>query len=555
MSNLAEAEPIVQARMLNKFVFCPRRGYLEFVHGEWADNSWTAEGTWVHRRVDARDQAMPADDGELPFEARSVELTAPSLGLTGKLDLVQGQFGEAIPVEYKKGKPPKSGTEPYPSDQAQLCAQALMLIENGWTVDRGYLYYAQTKEKRELIFTPELLDWARQTLIEFREVTARPVAPPPLKGSHKCQYCSLVEICLPDEVNHLLEQKPEQSAPVRQLLAPVDETLPVYITKNGAAIGIKGECLEVRLEGAVIANYRFIDISQVCLFGNVQLSTQALRELAGRNIPICYFSYGGWFSAVAHGHSHKNVDLRRQQFQKALDPAGCLELAKGWVASKILNCRTLLRRNGKPSVASLAELKRLATTLDRCDSLETLLGVEGYASRLYFQSFTGMLKFHPDLAAQFDQEGRQRRPPPDPINAVLSYLYSLLTRELTVIAQSIGLDPYQGFYHQTKYGKPALALDLMEEFRPLIADSVLVSLFNNQVLSSSDFRRMGAGVALTQAARRKVIEAYERRLQQEAKHPWFDYRLSYRRILYVQTRLLARHLLGEIPALPMFTTR
>jgi CRISPR-associated protein Cas1 len=178
------------------------------------------------------------------------------------------------------------------------------------------------------------------------------------------------------------------------------------------------------------------------------------------------------------------------------------------------------------------------------------------ASRIYFQSFSEMLKNERFLrAGGFDSSTRNRRPPKDPLNALLSFVYALLVKELTVTAAAIGFDPHQGFYHQPRYGKPALALDLMEEFRALIADSTVISVINNQVVDARDFQRVGDGVSMTVAARRRVTEAFERRLQEQATHPWFGYRLSYRRILYVQTRLLARFLLGEIEVFPPFLTR
>jgi len=180
--------------------------------------------------------------------------------------------------------------------------------------------------------------------------------------------------------------------------------------------------------------------------------------------------------------------------------------------------------------------------------------VEGTAARRYFSEFAGMLK-EAEPGARFDFDGRNRRPPRDPVNAMLSLLYSMLAREWTVTLQSVGLDPYLGFYHQPRYGRPALALDMMEEFRPLIADSAVLTAINNGEVQQSDwFERMGS-VTLTPEGRRRLIETYERRMGQEITHPVFGYQISYRRVLEVQARLLGRYLLGEIPELPPFTTR
>jgi len=190
----------------------------------------------------------------------------------------------------------------------------------------------------------------------------------------------------------------------------------------------------------------------------------------------------------------------------------------------------------------------------QAQSLEELLGIEGTAARRYFSEFRGMLKTD-GASPDFDFDGRNRRPPKDPVNALLSLAYAMLAREWTVTLHAVGLDPFLGFYHQPRYGRPALALDVMEEFRPLIADSVVLTAINNGEVRSEDFiRRMGS-VALTPEGRRRFIETYERRMSQEITHPVFGYQVSYRRILEVQARLLGRYLCGEIPEYPSFTTR
>ncbi|MBS2039601.1 CRISPR-associated endonuclease Cas1 [bacterium] len=543
---------LIPVRKLNQFVYCPRLAYLQWVQSEWAENEFTAEGTWVHRRVDGREGWLPDPDQESDFrrQARSVTLSAPVEGLVAKLDLIDASAAEAMPVEYKRGSPP-----PQPSDLVQLTAQAMVLRENGWKVERGFFYYAETRERVEVLFDHELIQRTRAAASGLREMVARSLPPPPLQASPKCSGCSLAPVCLPDET--LLLQSQRAPDEVRQLLAPSDHALPLYLQTQGLSVGISGEVLEIREKGHTVANARFIDTSQLCLFGNIQVSTQAVREMAQRDIPICYFSYGGWFSAMTTGMAHRNVELRQAQYRCAFDSTACLRLASRLVSSKIQNSRTFLRRNARHlDPAVLAELKRLISSAERAESLPTLLGLEGMAGRIYFQSFPQMLKNQEFLdQGGFDSSTRNRRPPKDPLNALFSFVYSLLVKEMTVICWSIGLDPYQGFYHQPRYGKPALALDLMEDFRVLIADSSVLTMVNNQVVDIRDFQRVGDGVTLTTAARRRVTEAFERRMQEQARHPWFDYRLSYRRIIYVQTRLLARHLCGEIPEFPPFLTR
>ncbi len=543
--------------MLNQFVYCPRLAYLQWVQSEWQDNEFTADGQWVHRRVDRSEGWLPQPEEmqELPFRSRSVSLSAPTLGLSTRLDLLDAEAEEAIPVEYKRGRAPEDGSPAHPSDLVQLLAQALVLQELGWRVERGFFYYAESRERVELVFSPEQLAWAQDVVGNARQALSGHHPPPPLVADSKCVHCSLAPICLPDEVHLLTSNGP--AGPVRQLLAPVDDALPLYLHTPGLSVGISGELLEIREKGKTIATSRWIDTSQLVLFGNIQVSTQAVRELAQRGVPICYFSGGGWFSAMTQGLGNKNVELRQAQFRAAFSPETCLKLAQRLVSAKIMNARTLLRRNARGlDPAPLRELKRLTAAAEAAPSLPTLLGLEGMASRIYFQSFSEMLKNERFLrAGGFNSSTRNRRPPKDPLNALLSFVYALLVKELTVTAAAIGFDPHQGFYHQPRYGKPALALDLMEEFRALIADSTVISVINNQVVEARDFQRLGDGVSMTVAARRRVTEAFERRLQEQATHPWFGYRLSYRRILYVQTRLLARFLLGEIEDFPPFLTR
>jgi CRISPR-associated protein Cas1 len=292
----------------------------------------------------------------------------------------------------------------------------------------------------------------------------------------------------------------------------------------------------------------------------VQVSTQALHSLCEHGISVLYLSSGGWLQAIARGMDHKNVELRQRQFAAAASADQALAIAKRLVTVKIRNSRTLIRRNAEPAPqTTLTRLRELGRAADSVDNLSSLLGVEGTAARVYFQAWGALLKPPGGEAAPastaFDFEGRNRRPPKDPVNAMLSMGYSLLTKDVVVAAMAVGFDPYLGFYHQPRYGRPALALDVMEEFRPLIVDSVVLSAVNTGAVSAEDFLRRGGAVTFTQAGRAKFIRAYERRMDEEVSHPVFGYRISYRRILEVQLRLLSRYLTGEIAEYPPFATR
>jgi CRISPR-associated protein Cas1 len=232
---------------------------------------------------------------------------------------------------------------------------------------------------------------------------------------------------------------------------------------------------------------------------------------------------------------------------------------------KIRNQRTLLQRNHiEPPETALRQLKLLAEKAETASEIDTLLGIEGSAARVYFSEFAGMLKSGEDgdnahqgapTEFSFDFTQRNRRPPRDPVNALLSLAYSILVKDLTITCYSLGFDPYWGFYHQPRFGRPALALDLMEPFRPLIADSVVLTAINTRMVTTADFIRSGPAVALKPNGRKGFFRAYELRMDTLVTHPMFDYRLSYRRLLEVQARLLARFLNGEIDDYPVFVTR
>lgn len=575
-------EPL-PARMLNEYVYCPRLFYLEYVQREWAENLEVVEGRYVHRRADDAAGRVPAAEAvtsETAIHARSVEVGSDELGAIAVIDVLESDDGALVPVDYKRGAAPDVPEGAWEPERIQVCLQGLLLRANGYASRYGVIYYAADKTRVRVDFTPALEARTRQLLADARALAASGVAPPPLTHSNKCPRCSLVGICLPDEVNHLRraaqsapappddapppDELPDAPAPlptpslreVRRLTPARDDKKAVYVQGQGYMLGLKGEVLEIRDKGQTVDAARLLEVGQVNLFGNVQISAQALRELASREAPILHLSYGGWLQAVTAPPPHKNIELRRRQFQAAADPAICLRLAKDFVGGKIRNSRLLLRRNGRglPPEA-LTQLAALREVAERSDALASLLGVEGSAARVYFEHFPTMFKLSPEDAPPFDFTGRNRRPPKDPVNALLSFGYSLLVKEMLVAALGVGFDPYLGFYHQPRYGRPALALDLMEEFRPLVADSVVITVINNGEIGPSDFIERGGAFALKASGRKTFIEAFERRLDQLVTHPVFGYQVSYRRVFEIQARLLARTLMGEIPRYIPFVTR
>lgn len=590
---------LVPARMLNEFTYCPRLGYLEWVQGEWAENLDTLQGTFGHRNCDKPDRqqfsapvttpsdnspadAQPADDPVDSIHARSLTLSAPPEGILARCDVIEIEGRTATPVDYKRGTVPDIPGNAYDPERVQLCAQGLILRANGYECHEGILYYISSRRRVTVPFDDDLIALTRRNIAEFKRVANEGRIPLPLVDSPKCPRCSLVGICLPDEVNWLRSEEHDSrsitadrrdeesgneeeaagnsSAPsgvspsggLRRLIPSHSDALPLYVREQGAFVGKSGDRITISLKGKELSSVKLIDVSQLCLWGNVSLSSALVREMSFRGIPVCYFTYGGWFNAITTGLVHKNVELRIQQFAIAADPLQSLRLARQLISGKVRNSRTMLRRHLENRFhPTLRRLNELREQIETAPSAATLLGLEGMAAKEYFAAFFQLL---PDRV-EFDVSTRNRRPPRDPVNAVLSLVYSLLVKELTVTLQTVGLDPLLGVYHRPRYGRPSLALDIAEEFRPIIADSVTLTVFNNGEVSPASFLSRAGAVTMTDAGRRAVIAAFERRLASEVTHPSFGYTLSYRRILEVQCRLLARVMLGELDLYPSFCTR
>lgn len=623
MAATDEDRLVLPIRMVNEFVYCPRLFYYEFVEGVFVHNADTLRGKAQHRRQDAGKGGLkPVTEEDAPetLHSRSVQLGSAELGVTGKLDLVRGEAdgnGEFLysPVEYKKGAPREGedGIEIWPADRVQLGLQVLLLRENGFPSEEGLLYYRETRQRVPLQLDAETEAWIRETVAAARSCAGGPL-PPPLDHSPKCPRCSLVGICLPDETRMVREDSDEREgeaeatfqmtlglemeanrdeealqarldrgpfaalpeirlpdlrrgADIRRLIAPNPETRALYLNTPGHYVSKKDNTLVIKEKQEKIGEFRFHDLHHLALFGPVQLSTAAVHALCDRNIPITYFSMGGWFYGMTRGHGLTNVLTRIEQFSTAADPAASLAIARSFVHGKIRNQRTLLMRNHvQVPRGVLRALKHLAASALHAASAGHLLGIEGAAAGLYFEHFAGMIKAADDSGGQASPDDpqetfpfvfreRNRRPPRDPVNALLSLAYSLLAKDCVLAAYATGLDPYVGFYHRPRYGKPALALDLMEEFRPLVAESAVLRAINKRSLTGKDFIRAGRAVTLAPTARKRFFTAYEQRLSEGVTHPVFGYKVCYRRAIELQARMLAKTLTGDIPRYLPFLTR
>jgi CRISPR-associated protein Cas1 len=580
-----ELPDYLPARMVNEFVYCPRLFFYEWVEGVFRESADTLEGSAQHTRVDKPGRGLPpagtVEESET-IHTRSVMLSSEVHRVIAKMDIVEMEGNRATPVDYKHGRPREAPDElqVWPEDRAQLAVQAIVLRENGYDCDEAVLYYRTTKQRVRVAITEEVIAQTTAVIRAAAELASTGPIPPPLFGSPKCSGCSLAPICLPEEVNRLAEPEPDdrqlllfvangREAPkkpagreLRQLQTPRDDLKPVYLDTQGLRIGRSGGVLQVKDKDRLVQEIRLNEINQLNLMGNVQVTTQAIQALVEQGIPVCYFSQGGYFYGMTTGMVTKNVFLRQKQFALAQDAWFARKLARKLVAGKLRNQRTMLLRNHiEPPARTVADMKAMAERAEVSGSLEELLGLEGNGARLYFQNFAGMLKAESEdgtLAGSgltFNFTLRNRRPPRDPVNALLSLGYSMLARDLQVACCAVGFDPMMGFYHQPRFGRASLALDLMEPFRPLIVDSAVITAINTRMVAPADFVTVGNSVMLTANGRKAFYRAYELRMDSLVTHPIFEYRVSYRRLLEVQARLLAKLLEGDIAEYPAFVTR
>lgn len=562
---------LLPVRMLNEYTYCPRLFHLMHVDGRWADNVYTEEGREVHRRVDRIGDVLPDpevdepkrsskhDDGDEPPEiSRSVDLGSEALGLIAKLDLVSTAGDEAVPVDTKRGRVPNNPERSWEPERVQLMAQGLLLREHGYRTDNGVLYFAGSRTRVDIPFTPELEARTLRLIAEARAAANSTILPDPLEDSPKCNGCSLAGICLPDETLALREVPAadgEGRMAVRRLYPARDNALPLYVQEQGARVGKRRSVLVITKDNEELGTARLKDVSQLVLCGNISVSAQTIQLLCEAEIPIVHLSRGHWFYGITHGITLRNSYDRAEQFRVAGDPRRSLNFARAVVSAKGANQRTLLLRNASPRPErELAEMATLLRKVPEATDLGSLLGLEGAIAAKYFASLGATLR-PKDFDAEWDFSSRNRRPPRDPVNAMLSFGYALLAKECTVALLAEGLDPWWGLFHQPRHGRPSLALDLMEEFRPLIVDSAVLTAINTGMVTTGHFTRSKAACVLNDRGRRAFIRAYEARLDQLVTHPIFDYRCSWRSMIRLQARLLSRWLRGDVPEYVGVTTR
>jgi len=353
----------------------------------------------------------------------------------------------------------------------------------------------------------------------------------------------------------------------------------LYLTEQYSTLTKDGDTLVIKIPankqaGTSKRNVRvpMMKIEQVVVLGNCTVTTPALLALLEQQAEVCFLSYYGRFKGRTSNGFSKNAGLRIAQHRAAIvnNPRQAHIVAKAFVRGKLTNMRTLLLRGNRKlnDDAVQRAIDGLSKILKRLDRLQTdhlpppdpsnpqansawgqLLGLEGGGSAYYFGVLSRLLKY--DLGFR----KRVKRPPTDPVNAMLSLGYTLLVNQVAAAVNLAGLDPYIGFLHGAKYGKPALALDLMEEFRPIIVDSVVMTLVNTGAITGTDFTETLGAYQLTDTGRKTFFQKYEERLNTTIRHPTFEYQVTYRKAIEVQTRLLGKWLTGDVPEYVPFTVR
>jgi len=546
--------PPMPVRRLQNYVYCPRLFYYQWVENIFVENADTVEGSTVHHKADQPSRMADAEALDLPEgrSLRSLQLENAELGLVGKIDVIEGG-GEGIEIiDYKKGsakRDEKNQRVAKEADAIQIVAYALLLEGEGRKAARGWIYYAADKRRVEVVLTPDLRESCLAKLREARAVALSGKCPPPLQDDARCLHCSAYPVCLPNESAYWLH--PEGKPAIQAPRPPGDAGEIVVVQTAGAMVGLRGGEIIVSNKSETLGKFPVEQVHAIYLYGAVQLTAQASVGFLERGIDVAYFSPAGRFLGLLRGLPESGVDARLGQYRLFGEPGMRLRLAREIIRAKIHNQRVLLMRNGSAPEEVIKKLARLRDSTASAAGMQELLGIEGSAASLYFGSFNTMLR----ESWPFDFEKRNRRPPRDPVNALLSMGYSMMSKELAGVCHAVGLDPFLGFFHQPRYGRAALALDLMEEFRPLVADSVTISLINRGEVRESDFISSASGVFLNEQGRRAFWENYFRRMDAEVSHPVFDYKMSYRRMFEVQARQLWRFVRGEADAYTGFTTR
>lgn len=336
----------------------------------------------------------------------------------------------------------------------------------------------------------------------------------------------------------------------------------LYITTQGSYIRKENETIVVEAKGNKILQLPIHTIDGIVCFGNVLCSPFLIGFCAEKNISISFLTENGKFLAAIRGPVSGNVLLRRDQYRFADNCETTLDIAINIIIGKIINSTVVLKRATRDHAdkidlnklkKSIFELNCLVDTIRKVSSIEEARGIEGAAAQKYFEVFDELIIIQKE---HFFFSGRNRRPPLDNVNALLSYIYTILSHDIRSALETVGLDPAVGFLHRDRPGRYGLALDLMEEFRPIVADRVVLSIINRGQIQPKQFSKSISGaVTMDEDARRTVLIAYQQRKQEKIHHPFIKEDVQIGSLFYIQANLLARHIRGDLDGYPPFFWR
>ena len=518
----------IQIGLVAHYAFCPRRAWLEAV-GEKTDTHQVAIGLRAHAASDDPSKSRPDN-------VRALDVASETWGIVGRCDTVQVRPDGTVDLVEHKATPVRREARVTTPMRIQLTLQRQALLESGFEVNTTGIWFSSHSLAVDVTLTEDDVLAARAMVQATREIVEGATAPPPLEDDPRCSSCSHISVCLPDE---------RTLGPITRRIHVSDpDSQVVHLTTFGARASVKQGRMLLHQHGEQLASLPLDRVRAVVVHGNVDLSGGLIRELLYRDVPVLWTTSAGRLVGWAASAGSPNGDPRAKQ--AVASEQGRLDLAREFVSSKIAGQATLLRRHGGP-VEVVARLRVLARTATHATSLAILLGVEGDAAAQYFRHFASMLK--PTVVAEqgLSFTGRVRRPATDPVNAALNYAYALLLADTVRAVLACGLDPHHGFLHSSGRNKPALALDLAEEFRAAVADSVVLGAFNNGELQRTDFSSTLGATALRDKGRKALVAAYERRVARTFQHPTFGYEVTWRRAMEVQARLVLGVIDGSMP--------
>lgn len=492
-------------------VFCPRRAWLE-LHGERTDTAQVAVGVDDHAAVDEPSTSRSV-------RSRAVDVSSDELGIHGRCDSVEvAENGELTVVEHKAA-PVRRRAEVTDAQAVQLAIQVLCLRAEGHPVTAAAVWFSTSHRRVDVPLTDDLLQRARSETAKTRAVLSSASPPPPLEEDDRCRRCSHVSVCLPDE------HRGRSAARRIAVGDPLGRVL--HLASPGSRARLRRGQIEISVRDEPSVTVPLGQVAGLVIHGNADASSALLREMLYRGFPLVWCTWSGRVVGWATPADGPNGDARGRQHRLAGDVA--LGVARAIVAGKIRNQRHMLRRH---RLGGRELLQTLSARASAAPSHGALFGIEGLAAATYFRELGGALR--PEWA-EFD--GRSGRPARDPINAALNVAYGLLLADILRALVGCGLDPSGGVLHSSGRNKPALALDLMEEMRPLVADSAVVWAINNGELRPAHFRDDLGAVRLTDRGRKALIATYERRVNSEFRHPGFGYRVTWRRAMEIQARM------------------